>query len=140
VHGSAHYLDMQSGPTQVPPLHRSATAGTSHRSAAAEHGWLAIGGKLHSGHCATACCSVLKLACTACLQAHYTEVLLRDMAGITFPADRIHSTTVSGEPKASVLARLAAQHPGAADYVFVEDKHSTLEKVRGGLRTAPAHV
>jgi hypothetical protein len=65
------------------------------------------------------------------MQAHYTEVLLRDMAGITFPADRIYSTTVSGEPKASVLARLAAQHPGAAGYVFVEDKHSTLEKVSG---------
>jgi hypothetical protein len=28
-----------------------------------------------------------------------------------------------------VLARLAAQHPGAAGCVFVEDKHSTLEKV-----------
>jgi hypothetical protein len=28
-----------------------------------------------------------------------------------------------------VLARLAAQHQDAAGYVFVEDKHSTLEKV-----------
>jgi hypothetical protein len=65
-----------------------------------------------------------------CPQAHYTEVLLRDMAGISFPAARIHSTTVSGEPKASVLGRLAAQHQDAAGYVFVEDKHSTLEKVR----------
>jgi hypothetical protein len=74
--------------------------------------------------------SASKLALSR-MQAHYTEVLLRDMAGITFPADRIHSTTVSGEPKASVLAQLAAQHPGAAGYVFVEDKHSTLEKVRG---------
>ncbi|WIA23028.1 hypothetical protein OEZ86_009943 [Tetradesmus obliquus] len=62
-------------------------------------------------------------------QAHYTEVLLRDMAGISFPSDRIHSTTVSGEPKASVLGRLAAQHADAAGYIFVEDKHSTLEKV-----------
>jgi hypothetical protein len=36
------------------------------------------------------------------MQAHYTEVLLRDMAGIPFPADRIHSTTLSSEPKAQV--------------------------------------
>jgi hypothetical protein len=76
------------------------------------------------------CLLSVTVSCVACMQAHYTEVLLRDMAGITFPADRIHSTTVSGEPKASVLAQLAAQHPGAAGYVFVEDKHSTLEKVR----------
>jgi hypothetical protein len=63
-------------------------------------------------------------------QAHYTEVLLRDMAGIALPLQRIHSTTLSSEPKAAVLARLAAQHPGASAYVFVEDKLSTLEKVR----------
>eukprot|EP00882_Tetradesmus_deserticola_P010232 GHRQ01010810.1.p1 GENE.GHRQ01010810.1~~GHRQ01010810.1.p1 ORF type:complete len:302 (+),score=126.20 GHRQ01010810.1:460-1365(+) len=62
-------------------------------------------------------------------QAHYTETLLRDMAGIAFPADRILSTTVSGEPKSTVLAHLAEQHPGAAAYVFVEDKLSTLKKV-----------
>eukprot|EP00879_Flechtneria_rotunda_P021016 GHRR01022138.1.p1 GENE.GHRR01022138.1~~GHRR01022138.1.p1 ORF type:complete len:258 (+),score=81.19 GHRR01022138.1:393-1166(+) len=63
-------------------------------------------------------------------QAHYTETLMRDMAGVDFPAHRIHSTTVSGEPKSSVLAQLAAQHPGASSYVFVEDKLGTLEKVR----------
>jgi hypothetical protein len=56
------------------------------------------------------------------------------MAGIDFPADRIHSTTVSGEPKAAVLARLAGGHPGARGRIFVEDKFSTLEKVgRGGV-------
>jgi hypothetical protein len=59
------------------------------------------------------------------------------MAGIDFPADRIHSTTVSGEPKAMVLARLAARHPGARGHVFVEDKFSTLEKVRAGAARAP---
>lgn len=73
------------------------------------------------------CCLLLPV----CTQAHYTEVLLRDMAGVTFPSDRIHSTTLTGEPKAGVLARLAAGHPNAAGYVFVEDKYSTLEKVRG---------
>jgi len=51
------------------------------------------------------------------------------MAGIDFPADRIHSTTVTGEPKSRVLARLADDHPGASAYVFVEDKFGTLEKV-----------
>jgi hypothetical protein len=30
----------------------------------------------------------------------------------------------------TVLGRLAAQHQDAAGYVFVEDKHSTLGKVR----------
>lgn len=52
------------------------------------------------------------------------------MAGIPFPPERIHSTTLSSEPKAAVLARLAADHPGAAGYVFVEDKLATLEKAR----------
>lgn len=67
------------------------------------------------------------------IQAHYTEVLMRDMAAVPFPPERIHSTTLSGEPKASVLARLAKEHPGADTYIFVEDKLSTLEKVgRGG--------
>lgn len=69
-------------------------------------------------------------------QARFTHTLLRDMAGIDFPADRIHSTTVSGEPKARVLARLAAAHPGAAGRVFVEDKFSTLEKVIAAPETA----
>jgi hypothetical protein len=63
------------------------------------------------------------------VQAHYTEVLMRDMAQVPFPPERIHSTTLSGEPKASVLARLAEEHPGADAYVFVEDKFLTLEKV-----------
>lgn len=52
------------------------------------------------------------------------------MAGVPLPLERIHSTTVSGEPKAGVLARLAAEHPEASGYFFVEDKLGTLEKVR----------
>lgn len=66
-------------------------------------------------------------------QAHYTEVLMRDMAKVPLPSERIHSTTLSAEPKASVLARLAAEHPRAERYIFVEDKFSTLEKVGGCL-------
>ncbi|KAI8469636.1 MAG: hypothetical protein J3K34DRAFT_454173 [Monoraphidium minutum] len=69
-------------------------------------------------------------------QARFTHTLLRDMAGIDFPMDRIHSTTVSGEPKSGVLARLMAQHPGAGGYVFVEDKFTTLEKVIAAPETA----
>eukprot|EP00878_Enallax_costatus_P030946 GHUV01033766.1.p1 GENE.GHUV01033766.1~~GHUV01033766.1.p1 ORF type:complete len:213 (+),score=60.36 GHUV01033766.1:674-1312(+) len=69
-------------------------------------------------------------------QAHYTEVLLRDMAGVDFPLDRIYSTTVSGEPKASVLAHLEERHPQARSYIFVEDKQGTLEKV---AKTPGAH-
>ncbi|KXZ52324.1 hypothetical protein GPECTOR_10g956 [Gonium pectorale] len=62
-------------------------------------------------------------------QAHYTEILLRDMADVPFPPDRIFSQTVSGRPKGEVLAALAAKHPGAGAKLFVEDKLITLEKV-----------
>ncbi|EFJ53097.1 hypothetical protein VOLCADRAFT_101579 [Volvox carteri f. nagariensis] len=62
-------------------------------------------------------------------QAHYTEILMRDMASVPFPADRIFSQTVSGRPKGEVLAALAAQHPDVNAKIFVEDKLSTLEKV-----------
>lgn len=62
-------------------------------------------------------------------QAHYTEILLKDMAGIPFPADRIFSQTVSGRPKGEVLEKLAGNHPDATERIFVEDKLSTLEKV-----------
>ncbi|KAG2445183.1 hypothetical protein HYH02_008651 [Chlamydomonas schloesseri] len=62
-------------------------------------------------------------------QAHYTEILMRDMAAVPFPGDRIFSQTVSGRPKGEVLANLAAAHPDATAKIFVEDKLSTLEKV-----------
>ena len=58
---------------------------------------------------------------------------MRQMAGIDFPGDRIFSQTVSGQPKSEVLEMLAARHPEAAGFHFVEDKMSTLEKVRGWL-------
>lgn len=63
-------------------------------------------------------------------QAHYTEILMRDMAGVPFAPDRIFSQTISGRPKAEVLVQLAAKHGGSVGRkVFVEDKYSTLEKV-----------
>lgn len=62
-------------------------------------------------------------------QARFTEAILRQMAGIAFPMDRIFSQTVSGRPKSEVLADLAARHPQAGGYHFVEDKFSTLDKV-----------
>lgn len=71
-------------------------------------------------------------------QARFTATLLRDMAGVELPMERIHSTTVSGEPKSRVLARLAAAHPEAAERLFVEDKHGTLEKVAGAEETRGA--
>mmetsp|Transcript_24172 Transcript_24172/g.52804 ORF Transcript_24172/g.52804 Transcript_24172/m.52804 type:complete len:294 (+) Transcript_24172:56-937(+) len=62
-------------------------------------------------------------------QAHYTEILMRDMAGVPFPMDRIYSQTVSGRPKGEVLAMLQQRHLDAPAAIFVEDKLSTLEKV-----------
>jgi len=62
-------------------------------------------------------------------QARFTETILRQMAGILFPADRIFSQTVSGRPKSEVLENLEKSHPGSRCH-FVEDKLSTLEKVR----------
>lgn len=58
-------------------------------------------------------------------------MILRQMAGIAFPADRIFSQTVSGAPKSEVLESLQAAHPEAGAYHFVEDKLSTLFKARG---------
>ena len=66
------------------------------------------------------------------LQARFTEAILRQMAGISFPPDRIFSQTVSGQPKSEVLEMLAARHPHAPSLHFVEDKMSTLEKVGAG--------
>jgi hypothetical protein len=68
-----------------------------------------------------------------CLQAHFTELILRQMAGIGFPEDRIFSQTVSGRPKSEVLEMLQGHHPDAPGYHFVEDKLSTLQKARGLL-------
>lgn len=62
-------------------------------------------------------------------QARFTEAIMRQMAGIDFPSDRIFSQTVSGQPKSEVLAELEREHPQAGGYHFVEDKWSTLDKV-----------
>jgi len=61
-------------------------------------------------------------------QERFTEALLRDMAKVPLPLDRIFSQTVSGRPKSEVLLKLAERHPRAS-YHFVEDKMGTLEKV-----------
>lgn len=61
-------------------------------------------------------------------QARFTAALLKDMAGVNFPMERIFSTTVSGQPKSEVLAMLTEKHPDRQCY-FIEDKISTLEKV-----------
>lgn len=61
-------------------------------------------------------------------QQRFTIQLLNDMAGIPFPPERVMSQTESGRPKTERLLELESLHPGR-DYVFVEDKLSTLEKV-----------
>lgn len=53
---------------------------------------------------------------------------MKDKAKVDFPADRIFSTTVSGQPKSEVLQELEKKHPGT-EYHFVEDKLGTLDKV-----------
>ena len=63
-------------------------------------------------------------------QARFTQALLEQKAGIDFAPSRIFSQAESGAPKSEVLAALAAAHPGAGAYHFVEDKMGTLEKVR----------
>lgn len=50
-------------------------------------------------------------------QARFTEAILRQMAGIHFPMDRIFSQTVSGQPKSEVRGgwrRQRAASPGPA--------------------------
>ena len=69
------------------------------------------------------------------MQARFTEALLKDLAGIDFPADRIFSQAESGRPKTEVLAMLQDRHPGT-EYYFIEDKLGTLEKVG----TAQTHL
>lgn len=67
-------------------------------------------------------------------QARFTEALLHGAARLPLPAERIFSTAETGQPKSDVLALLQARHPGAACH-FVEDKLSTLEKVRAAGTT-----
>lgn len=62
-------------------------------------------------------------------QAHYTKLLLSNMASIDIDPSRIFSQTLNGRPKSEVLKKLEESHPEASDKIFVEDKLSTLEKV-----------
>jgi phosphoglycolate phosphatase-like HAD superfamily hydrolase len=62
-------------------------------------------------------------------QAHYTKILLANMASIDMDPNRIYSQTLSGKPKTEVLEKLERSHPEATVKLFVEDKLSTLEKV-----------
>lgn len=62
------------------------------------------------------------------MQARFTEALLKEKAKVDFSADRIFSTTVSGQPKSEVLQELEQKHPDT-HYHFVEDKLGTLDKV-----------
>ena len=62
-------------------------------------------------------------------QARFTEALLHNAANLPLPPERIFSTAETGQPKSEVLLQLHARHPGAECH-FVEDKLSTLEKVR----------
>ena len=66
-------------------------------------------------------------------QARFTEMILRNMAGIDFPAERIFSQTTSGRPKSEVLEMLEERHPRSR-YHFVEDKFTTLEKVMASAK------
>ncbi|BDA48771.1 hypothetical protein COCOBI_12-4530 [Coccomyxa sp. Obi] len=61
-------------------------------------------------------------------QARFTEALMHNMAKVPIPPERIHSTTLTGQPKSDILKDLQQQHPGASCH-FVEDKLGTLEKV-----------
>ena len=63
-------------------------------------------------------------------QARFTFQLLNDMARAPVPMERIYSTTVSGRPKTDMLKKLASGSVEGSRLVFVEDKLSTLEKVR----------
>ncbi len=62
-------------------------------------------------------------------QAHFTDTLLREMADVHIPLERIYSQTVSGQPKAEVLVMLQEHHSGAKGLHFIEDKMGTLDKV-----------
>lgn len=72
-------------------------------------------------------------------QERFTEALLRDMAKVPFPSERIYSQTVSGKPKSEVLGMLQARHPDTK-YHFIEDKLSTLEKVSTALTVVRCRI
>ena len=61
-------------------------------------------------------------------QARFAEAILRRLAKVDLPPERIFSQAESGAPKSEILEILEQRHPGAA-YYFVEDKALTLHKV-----------
>jgi hypothetical protein len=69
-----------------------------------------------------------------CVQARFTKAILAQKAGIELDLERIFSQTVSGQPKAEVLAMFLEQHSECTEFHFVEDKMSTLHKVIGDDR------
>lgn len=68
-------------------------------------------------------------------QARYARLILEDLAGVKLGEDRVISVEATGKPKGEVLEALAAEHPGAAAYHFVEDRLDalTLAAQRPGL-------
>lgn len=68
-------------------------------------------------------------------QARYARLILEDLAGVTLGEDRVVSVEATGRPKGEVLEALAAEHPRAAAYHFVEDRLDalTLASQRPGL-------
>ena len=53
---------------------------------------------------------------------------MHNMAKVPISPERIHSTTLTGQPKSDIFKDLQQQHSGASCH-FVEDKLGTLEKV-----------
>jgi len=101
-------------------------------------GWLAPN-RIYPGvaECMKELISAAEVYIVTTKQARFTKTILQQMAGIEFPMDRIFSQTVSGRPKSEVLHQLEQEHPGFACH-FVEDKLSTLEKVRAASASAPS--
>jgi len=67
-------------------------------------------------------------------QARFVVRILKDIAGIDFPEERIISSTVSGIPKSTTLCTLMAEHKQVESWHFVEDRYKTLEGIRAKRR------
>lgn len=67
-------------------------------------------------------------------QARFVVRILKDIAGIDFPEERIISSTVSGIPKSTTLCTLMAEHKQVESWHFVEDRYKTLEGIRAKQR------
>ncbi|WZN59148.1 hypothetical protein HKI87_01g06730 [Chloropicon roscoffensis] len=67
-------------------------------------------------------------------QARFVVRILKEIAGIDFPEERIISSTVSGIPKSTTLCTLMAEHKQVESWHFVEDRYKTLEGIRAKQR------